>query len=91
VATVTVRVTPRAATERIGPYRDGVLELRVARPPAGGEATDASRRLLARGLDVAPSAVRLVSGGRSRIKRFEALGLTPEALEQALRRYRPAD
>jgi len=91
VAFVTVRVTPRAASERIGPYHDGVLELRVVRPPAHGQATDAARRLLADGLGVPPSAVRLASGARSRVKRFEVVGKAADAVEVALRRYRPGD
>jgi uncharacterized protein YggU (UPF0235/DUF167 family) len=91
VAFVTVRVTPRAASERIGPYRDGVLELRVSRPPTDGQATDAARRLLARGLGVPPSAVRLASGERSRVKRFEIIGQAQETVEVTLRRHRLAD
>jgi uncharacterized protein YggU (UPF0235/DUF167 family) len=91
VAFVTVRVTPHAASERIGPYRGGVLELRVVRPPADGQATDAARRLLATALGVPPSVVRLASGARSRVKRFEVVGQAPETVEGALRRYRPGD
>jgi uncharacterized protein YggU (UPF0235/DUF167 family) len=91
VTTVTVRVTPRAASERTGPYVDGVLDLRVTRPPADGEATDAARRLLAAALGVPQSRVQLASGARSRTKRFDVAGMAPAAAEAALRRLTPAD
>jgi uncharacterized protein YggU (UPF0235/DUF167 family) len=92
VAVVSVKVVPAAGAERIGPYADGVLQLRVTRPPADGQATEAARRLLARALGVPPSSVLLVSGARSRIKRFEALGLSDAAALDRLRRWgRPPD
>ena len=91
MAPVTVRVMPRASAERIGPYVGGTLELRVSRPAVDGQATEAARRLLADGLAVAPSTVRLVSGARSRLKRFEVFGMDAGALASALERYRPLD
>jgi hypothetical protein len=89
LAVVTVRVRPGSASDRIGPYADGVLSLSVTRPPAEGEATEAARRLLARALEIPPSTVRLVAGARSRTKRFEAAGLTDAAASSRLARYRP--
>ena len=89
MAIVNVRVRPGAAAERIGPWIDGVLSLAVSRPPAEGQATEASRRLLARVLEVPASSVRLVAGARSRSKRFEAPGLTDDAVARRLSRYRP--
>jgi uncharacterized protein YggU (UPF0235/DUF167 family) len=86
VAVVSVKVVPGAGAERIGPYADGVLHLRVTRPPAEGQATEAARRLLARALGVPPSGVLLRSGAHSRTKRFEALGLSDAAALARLRR-----
>ncbi|MGH2456700.1 MAG: DUF167 domain-containing protein [Candidatus Limnocylindria bacterium] len=86
MAAITVRVTPRAAAERIGPYRNGELLAWVTRPPADGEANRATRRLLARALDVPASRVRLVAGERSRSKRFEVDGLHQAELVARLRR-----
>jgi uncharacterized protein YggU (UPF0235/DUF167 family) len=82
---------PRASAERIGPYAGATLELRVTRPAVDGQATEAARRLLADGLGVAPSTVRLVSGARSRLKRFDVFGMDADALASALERYRPLD
>jgi uncharacterized protein YggU (UPF0235/DUF167 family) len=89
VAVVSVKVVPAAGAERIGPYADGVLHIRVTRPPAEGQATRAARRLLARALGVAPSSVLLLSGARSRTKRFEALGLSDTVALARLRRLQP--
>jgi uncharacterized protein YggU (UPF0235/DUF167 family) len=86
VAVVSVRVVPGASMARIGPYADGVLHLRVSRPPADGQATEAARRLLARALGLPPSSVLLLAGARSRTKRFEAVGLSEAAALTRLRR-----
>jgi uncharacterized protein len=91
MASLTVRVTPRASSRRIGPYRDGVLHLRVTRPPADGEANRAVRDLLAEAARVSPGRVRLVAGGRAREKRFEVDGLTDEELAARLRRAASSD
>jgi uncharacterized protein YggU (UPF0235/DUF167 family) len=89
VAVLTVKVVPGVGSERIGPYADGVLHIRVTRPPADGQATEAARRLLARLLGVPPSSVLLLSGTRSRIKRFEALGLSDAMALDRLQRLEP--
>jgi uncharacterized protein YggU (UPF0235/DUF167 family) len=92
VAVVSVRVTPGASAARIGPFADGVLHIRVSRPPADGQATEAARRLLARTLGVPPSSVLLQAGARSRTKRFEAVGLSEAAALARLRHLeRPPD
>ena len=46
----------------------GELRVRVAAPPVAGAANAALLRLIARELGLAPGAVRLVSGARSRRK-----------------------
>jgi uncharacterized protein len=90
LAVIVLKVVPAAGAERIGPFSDGVLGIRVTRPPAEGQATEAARRLLARALGVAPSTVRLVAGARHRMKRFEASGLTQADADARLGRYRQA-
>ena len=81
---LTVQVTPQADADRIGPVRDGVLHLRVTRPPADGEANDAVRALVARALGVRRSAVTLVSGRRARTKRLAIDGVAPTELATRL-------
>ena len=70
----------------MGPYRDGVLQVRVTRPPADGAANQAVQRLLAIALGVPPSAISLVSGANSRHKRFAVGQLTEAQLGQRLAR-----
>jgi uncharacterized protein YggU (UPF0235/DUF167 family) len=83
-AQLTVRVTPRADVDRLGPVAAGVLQLRVTRPPAEGEANEAVRALVARALGVPRSAVILVAGRRSRTKRLAIDGLTASELARRL-------
>lgn len=62
--------------------------VRVAAPPVEGRATEEARRLLARALGVAPSAVSLRSGPRSRSKLFLVAGLVPDEVRARLERLR---
>jgi uncharacterized protein YggU (UPF0235/DUF167 family) len=47
---------------------DAVLKARVQALPEGGRANDALERLIADWLDVPPSSVKVVHGGKSRMK-----------------------
>ena len=75
-ATLRVRVQPRASREAVLGFRQDTLRLAVQAPPVDGEANDAVRRLLARALRVAPSAVSVVGGARGRDKVVRIEGLT---------------
>ena len=86
MASLEVLVTPRAAADRVGPVEAGVLRVRVMRPPAQGEANLAVRRLIARALDLPPGGLRLVSGERSRRKRFVIEALSDVELAARLAR-----
>lgn len=61
-------MTPHAASERIGPLRDGALVVRVTAAPVEGAANDALVRLLAEALGLPRSAVAIEAGRRSRRK-----------------------
>jgi uncharacterized protein YggU (UPF0235/DUF167 family) len=84
VPLLTVRVTARSSHPGVGPWRDGVLEVRVVRPATRGEATSAALAAVARALDVPRSTVRLVMGTRSRLKRVSVGSLTPAELSRRL-------
>jgi uncharacterized protein YggU (UPF0235/DUF167 family) len=71
-----VHVTPRADADRVGPFAAGVLQVRVTRPPADGEANRAVLRLVARALGMPPSRLTLVAGARARTKRYVLEGLS---------------
>jgi uncharacterized protein YggU (UPF0235/DUF167 family) len=64
----TVRLTPRGGADRVDGVVDGVLRVRVAAAAVDDAANRAMVRLIAAELDVAPSLVRLVGGGRARTK-----------------------
>jgi uncharacterized protein (TIGR00251 family) len=75
----TVRVAPRAASGLIAGERGGALVVRVTAPPAEGRANEAVVRIVAKALDLPPSAVRLVRGAKARMK---VLSVPAEAEER---------
>ena len=87
---LTVRVTPRAARDRIDGFDgEGVLHLRVTAPPADGEANAAVVKLLARTLGLPARDVVLVSGATARRKVFE-VALSETSVASRLRRAEEA-
>ena len=77
-------VVPRSASDRVGPYADGILRVRVTRPPADGEANRAVLRLVAKALGLSPGRVALVAGARGRRKRVRLQGIEAGELERRL-------
>ena len=72
MARLTVRVTTRAARDRIDGFDiDGVLRLRVTAPPAEGEANAAVVKLLSRALGLPARDIVFISGAAARRKSFE--------------------
>ena len=67
-ARIRVRLTPRSGRDEIVGWRGEVLRVRVTAPPAEGRANAALVRLLARALGAPTSAIRVVSGARTRGK-----------------------
>jgi uncharacterized protein (TIGR00251 family) len=79
---VVVRVTPKAARDAIEGVEerpDGrpVLKVRLRAAAKEGEANAALTRLFARSVGVAPTAVTVVGGASSRIKRLRIAGSGP--------------
>ncbi len=74
-ARLSVHLTPRASREEIVGFQEDALRVRVTAPPARDRANRALERLLARRLDLRPSAVRVVSGHTVRQKVVEVEGL----------------
>lgn len=71
-----VRVVPRASRDSIDGEFQGALKAHVTAPPVDGRANDALRRTLAQRLNVSVSAVKILSGEKSRMKRVEVRGVT---------------
>jgi uncharacterized protein (TIGR00251 family) len=81
-----VRVQPRAARSEIVGWRpDGALSVRVAAPPVVGQANAAVAALLARALDLRPSAVTIEHGTHGRNKLVRVDGLTLEEIRRRIR------
>ncbi|KAA2312374.1 DUF167 domain-containing protein [Pseudooceanicola sediminis] len=69
-AEIAVRVTPRAARNRILIDADGALRVYVTTVPEDGKATEAVRKILAKALGVPKTALILLRGTTSRDKVF---------------------
>lgn len=75
-----VRLTPRAALDRVDGVLDGVLKARVTAPAVEGAANNALVRLLSDELGVARRDVRIVAGAGSREKLVVVEGVQAEAV-----------
>ncbi|MGN7158408.1 DUF167 domain-containing protein [Sphingomonas sp. SAFR-052] len=92
-ATLTIRATPKASKTAVTGVvaLDGdstALGLRIAAPPVDGAANEEVVRFVAKQLRVGRSAVTLVAGQSSRIKRLPVEG-DPAVLEAALQGLLP--
>ena len=75
-ATLLVRVQPRASKNEIAGVMEGALKVRLQAPALEDRANIALCEYLADLLKTPKSAVRILSGHRSRIKRVEIMGVT---------------
>ena len=75
---VLVRVQPRASKDEIAGVVEGALKIRLQAPALEDRANVALCEFLARLLKTPKSAVRILSGERSRIKRVEIHGVTEQ-------------
>lgn len=81
---VAVRVQPRASRDEVVGEMDGALKIRLQAPAVEGRANEALIDFLAELLKLPKSAVRILSGDRSRIKRVEIAGVSKRHIEQLL-------
>jgi uncharacterized protein len=84
VATLPVRVQPRARRDEIAGERAGALLVRVTAPPVEGKANEAVRRLIAKRLGVAPGNVAVLRGASSRDKLLDIRGVEPDEVRRLL-------
>jgi len=71
-----VRVQPRASRDEVAGEMGGALKVRLRAPAVEDRANEALVELLAELLKTSRSAVSILSGERSRIKRIEIRGVT---------------
>ncbi len=81
-----VRVQPRAIRDEVVGEMGGALKVRLQAPAAENRANDALCEYLAGLLKTPKSAVRILSGDRSRIKRIEICGVTKQQVLRLLTR-----
>ncbi len=84
-----MRVMPRAPRNVVEGFRDGRLVVRVTAPPVDGAANEAVLALLARALDLAPRALRVVAGLTGRNKTIEIDGVSDARVHAALGPKKP--
>jgi uncharacterized protein (TIGR00251 family) len=71
-----VRVQPRASKDEVAGEMGGALKVRLRAPALEDRANEALVEFLAQLLKTPKSAVRILSGARSRTKRIEIRGVT---------------
>ncbi len=79
-----VRVQPRASKDEVVGVMDGALKIRLQAPAVENRANEALVELLAHLLKTPKSAVRILGGERSRMKRIEVRGVTKEQVQGLL-------
>ena len=79
-----VRVQPRASKDEIAGEMGGALKVRLCAPAVEDRANEALVEFLAQLLKTPKSAVRILSGDRSRTKRIEIRGVTPQQIHALL-------
>ena len=78
--TFPVRVQPRASRDEIAGEMGGALKVRLRAPAVEDRANEALVEFLAQLLKTPRSAVRILSGERSRTKRIEIRGITRQQI-----------
>ena len=81
-----VRVQPRASKDEIAGEMSGALKVRLRAPAVEDRANEALVEFLTQLLKTPKSAVRILSGGRSRTKRIEIRGVTGQQIQALLTR-----
>ncbi len=79
-----VRVQPRASKDEIAGEMSGALKVRLRAPAVEDRANVALIEFLAQLLKTPKSAVRILSGDRSRTKRIEIRGVTRQQIQALL-------
>jgi uncharacterized protein len=79
-AIFSVRVQPRGSKDEVAGEMAGAMKVRLRAPAVENRANEALIEFLARLLKTPISAVRILSGDRSRTKRIEIAGVTRQQI-----------
>ncbi|MEE9199418.1 MAG: DUF167 domain-containing protein [Dehalococcoidia bacterium] len=77
-ATLQIRVVPRASRSEIIGLSEGVLRVRIAKPPTEGKANQALISLLAATMGVRPRDIWIIRGANARNKLVRIEGIEQE-------------
>jgi len=80
-------VQPRASRNEILGYRDELLRVRVTAAPTEGKANRLCREVLAEALEIPPSRVEIIGGGRARRKRVRVEGVEAACWEIMVKKW----
>lgn len=83
---IAVHAQPGAKRTAVVGVHGDRLKIALASPPVDGKANATLIKYLSKGLGVSKSSVRLLSGGTSREKRIEVVGLSTDDLLEALKK-----
>jgi uncharacterized protein len=83
-AIFSLRVQPRAGKDEVVGEMGGTLKVRLQAPAVDNRANEALIEFLAQLLKTPKSAVRILSGDRSRTKRIEIRGVTRQQIQALL-------
>jgi uncharacterized protein (TIGR00251 family) len=84
MATLIIRVQPRAKQSEVVGRHGDAIKIRLAAPPVDGAANDELIRFLAEQLGVPRSAVTIVSGAAARTKRVDIASVDAKRAEARL-------
>ncbi len=87
-AVVDVWVQPGASRQRVVGLHGDAVKVAVAAPPEKGAANRALEKLLAEEFGLAAGAVAVVAGGRSRRKRVNLQGVSPDRVRAWVERWK---
>jgi uncharacterized protein (TIGR00251 family) len=76
-----VRVQPRASCDEVAGEWGGALKVRLMAPPVEDRANEALCRILATRLNVSASAVKILGGEHSRLKRVQVRGVSTAQIQ----------
>lgn len=81
---LSLHIQPRASKNEICGIQDNSLKIRLTSPPVDGAANKLCREFLACIFNVPKSAIEIISGETSRLKRVRILGNNPERLKNII-------
>lgn len=79
--TIEVQVQPNSSRDEIVRFRNSRFKAKVTAPPEGGKANERLIEIISRALGVSKSDVKIVRGGKSRLKILKIIGFNRDKLD----------